>query len=686
MINKETYKTINKYETISERLLKIELEDWTEENGNKITLIIAYGPNEDDKATNKDEFWNALADITENSNGKIFILGDLNGRVGKRDNTYNKVLGPYGEDIRNNNGKRILEFCQVQDFLVTNSFFQHKDTNKYTREVISRKEKSIIDYILVQRENRRLITDVKVNKEAEIFSDHYLLAAKVKTLNRTDRCKYTDKLKQTPTKNVTIKYYKLRDTQIQDKYKEHITREFNKITIENKNLEEAWTTFKNIILRATENICGTTRINNNKKQTAWWNQNIRSEISVKKQIWKNYLRDKNTDTYRKYKEQRKKVKQLVLDAKRQSWEEFGNNIEQNYKNNQKLFYKVIKNAKKNKIHTMNIKNKQGKVLHTKDDILERWKEYFEDLLKTNTTTAINIGPYNTQTQANEQIEETISEEEVKEALKSLKTGKAPGHDRITPDMLKYLSEEGIKAMHYILEKAWKEKQIPQDWETGVITPIFKKGDRKDCGNYRGLTLLSTALKIYEKILVSKLNKVIKNQLSDAQSGFRNGYSAQDHIFTLQQIIRKIKDQQKEVYIVFIDIEKAFDRVQRDEIWKSINIRGINNHLIAAIKSIYNRCTNYVRMHNTKSSTFTTQDGLRQGGVLSPTLFIILMDEVLKQCDKKTKKLHVGYNKLKPSCISECMFADDIALLASNEDDLKHNLEVWNEQLQKKVLR
>ena len=381
-----------------------------------------------------------------------------------------------------------------------------------------------------------------------------------------------------------------------------------------------------------------------------------------------------------YKKQRKKVKQLVLKAKNEAWEEFGKSMENNYKSNQKLFFKVIKNTRKNKSSdTMSIKNKQGKVLHDRGEVLERWKEYFEDLLKTNST-ATKKGTYSTQNTQNTN-EESITMEEVEDALKSIKTGKAPGHDEITPDMLKHLSKEGVNALHYIYTKAWEGKQIPRDWEIGVITPIFKKGDKRDCKNYRGLTLLSTELKTYERIVVNKLNKIISKQLTDTQSGFRNGYCAQDHIFTIQQVIRKRREQQKEVYMAFIDIEKAFDCAQREVIWNSLRNRGINRHLRDAIKSIYRTCTNYVRTHNSRSTTFSTNDGLRQGGVLSPTLFIILMDDVVKKCNEKTKKLHIGYNKLQPSNLSECVFADDIALFASNVENLTRNLEIWHDQLQ-----
>lgn len=117
---------------------------------------------------NKDDFWEQLTNATEEAKGNIYITGDLNGRVGKRDGHYNRAIGNYGEDIRNNNRKRILEFCTLHNIIVSNTFYKYKDIYKYIREVKTRNERSIIDYIL----------DTKVRRGYEIGSDHYLVFPK----------------------------------------------------------------------------------------------------------------------------------------------------------------------------------------------------------------------------------------------------------------------------------------------------------------------------------------------------------------------------------------------------------------------------------------------------------------------------------------------------------------------------
>lgn len=92
----------------------------------------------------------------------------------------------------------------------------------------------------------------------------------------------------------------------------------------------------------------------------------------------------------------------------------------------------------------------------------------------------------------------ITIEKTLEAMKMIKNGKAAGHDGIKGEMLKYMGIDGALLLLDILNEAWKTGKIPNDWKVAVIMPIFKKGDPKDCNNYRGISLLSTALKVYMK--------------------------------------------------------------------------------------------------------------------------------------------------------------------------------------------
>ncbi|KAJ8949833.1 hypothetical protein NQ318_000532 [Aromia moschata] len=162
-------KHLNKWEPKSERILVIELKFDKE-----VETIIAE-----------------LTTTVEEAKGKIYILGDINARVGKEDNKFKGIIGRHGEETRNNNGIRLLHFCTNFDLIIANTLFTHKEIHKYTREEKGRGEKSIIDYIIVERENKDMIMDARVKRGSDIGSDHYLLIGKIKTRNEQMKEKQT---------------------------------------------------------------------------------------------------------------------------------------------------------------------------------------------------------------------------------------------------------------------------------------------------------------------------------------------------------------------------------------------------------------------------------------------------------------------------------------------------------------
>ena len=134
-------------------------------------------------------------------------------------------------------------------------------------------------------------------------------------------------------------------------------------------------------------------------------------------------------------------------------------------------------------------------------------------------------------------------------------------------MLKALTGEGILWLTRVCQVVWKFGKTPRDWQTGVIIPIFKKGDRKQCTNYRGISLLSLPGKVYAKCLERKCREIVESKLEDGQCGFRPGRSTTDQIFTLKQIFEKSWEYGKDLFACFVYLEKAYDRVPRDKLWK-----------------------------------------------------------------------------------------------------------------------
>ena len=188
-----------------------------------------------------------------------------------------------------------------------------------------------------------------------------------------------------------------------------------------------------------------------------------------------------------------------------------------------------------------------------------------------------------------------------------------------------------------------------------------------CTNYRGISLLSLPGKVYAKCLERKCREIVKSKLEDGQCGFRPGRSTTDQIFALKQIFEKSWEYAKNLFACFVDLEKAYDRVPRDKLWKVLQKYGVDGQLLRAIKSFYCRPEVCVRVNGKQSKPFHVGIGLRQGCVLSPLLFIVYMNWIDKysQADECAT---IGSCK-----ISRLVFANDLVLLFSTESGLQRAL-------------
>ena len=172
-----------------------------------------------------------------------------------------------------------------------------------------------------------------------------------------------------------------------------------------------------------------------------------------------------------------------------------------------------------------IKGSNSVTLHDQDAILSGCREYFSDLLNQVDATSTQIH----EEQVGEDIQ--ITETDVNAVIKSLKTGKAPGED-IRPEMLKAMDMYGVRWLTRVCRVACRNGQAPKQWQTSAIIPIHKKGDKRKCTSYRGIFLISVPGKVYAKYLEKKCREIVEPKLKDAQSSFRPGRSAMDHIFAL----------------------------------------------------------------------------------------------------------------------------------------------------------
>ena len=184
------------------------------------------------------------------------------------------------------------------------------------------------------------------------------------------------------------------------------------------------------------------------------------------------------------------------------------------------------------------------------------------------------------------LEPDILECEVKSALESNTTNKASGEDGIPVELFQILKDDAVKVLHSICQQIWKTQQGPQDWKRSVFIPIPKKGNPKECSNYRTTAFISHTSKVMLKILQARLQQYVNRELPDVQAGFRKGRGTRDQIANISRIIEKAREFQKNTYICFIDYEKAFNCMDHSKLWKVLKEMGIPDHLTCLLRNLY----------------------------------------------------------------------------------------------------
>ncbi|XP_052510292.1 uncharacterized protein LOC128062019, partial [Budorcas taxicolor] len=200
-----------------------------------------------------------------------------------------------------------------------------------------------------------------------------------------------------------------------------------------------------------------------------------------------------------------------------------------------------------------IKDRNGMNLREVEDIKKRWQEYTKELYEKDFHDPDNHDGVIIH------LEQDILDYEVKWALESITMNKASGVG-IPVELFQILKDDAFKVLHSICQQIWKTQQWPQDWKRSGFIPIPKKGNAKECSNYRTVALISHASKVMLKILQARLHQYMNREFPDVQAGFRKGRGTRDQIANIHWIMEKAREFQKNISFCFIDYAKAFDCV------------------------------------------------------------------------------------------------------------------------------
>lgn len=210
-----------------------------------------------------------------------------------------------------------------------------------------------------------------------------------------------------------------------------------------------------------------------------------------------------------------------------------------------------------------MKNSDSTLVTENKDILEKWKDYFgqllncEDLIETFmwTVVALNKCEY-----------PPPSKVEIVHQIHRLKSFKAPAEDSIQSEIKKNLDEDIVSEIHTLIKRIWSEELLPKGWGVVLVCSIHKKNDPHNYNSYRGIALLNIEYKILSYCILDRIKPISKEILGEYQGGFRPNRSTTGQIFIVRQIFEKIWEFSKNVYVLFIDFKKAYDSIHRPSLF------------------------------------------------------------------------------------------------------------------------
>ena len=561
-------------------------------------------------------------------------------------------MGKYGLGQANDRGSQLLQFCAINNLVISNTLFRHSMNRRATWISPDYKTKNQIDYILIQDKWKNKVKNCRSYHSADIGSDHFLLLANLK-FEPSKPKKFKKAQKRYDVEKLTTNADLVRQFKIQ------VGGAFEPLlNLETDNIEEIYSKFVEATNKTTAEVVGFRK----RKQVDGLAPEVESACEQRRQMRIKVLKNpENKEARKQYKELNKRVKNEIKTQKNKLLEAKIEAMETDFKknNSHNLFRSVRDLEAKSKKTLSAVKDKNGNTHTNKEKVLKCWQDHFCDHLNTafphqpSAITNIPEPPHDADSLTD------ISREEIKTAVSKMKSWKAPGIDAITAEVLKAGGEPMVDIMYKIFNMVWRLERTPKIWAQMLVTPIHKKGDKLDPANYRAIALLSIPGKVFSRILLDRMKSKTEEAITENQFGFRPNRGTVDPIFIVRQIIEKAREHQVPLHFNFVDFKAAFDTVWRKALWKMMLAIGVDAKIVRIIEALYDDTECAVVIDGQLTDWFCVKIGLRQGCLLSPTLFNIFLEFVMKELKDLNASLQLNNN-----LSIDIRYADDTTLLST----------------------
>ncbi|KAK6740233.1 hypothetical protein RB195_008606 [Necator americanus] len=617
LVNTSMAKNIDSFEQLTTRIGRLRMRRCGPIPA--LTIFVVYAPTSSYEEEEVEAFYMDLEKFYQEDHAfyKV-IVGDFNAKVGPRRTPEELHIGTHGLQW-NDQGERLSEFIMTTKTIHGNSQFQKPSSLRWTWESPGGGYRNEIDHIIVNK--RFCLTDVGVVPKFYTGSDHRLLRGRFSFTRRAEKAaKFRER---NPRTTINWDLFATLVGFWEDSAMDNIDEEYDRLVEHLHDCAKKAESFKPPRGRGAARAAG--------------NQELTSELArLCREAIKEDLKERRAEVLAEAAEAGKSIRYARRDFASR------------------------------KTRMTALRNPKGTAIASRRGMEKIIYDFYSDLFDSH----VHLPPHHLREDG--QVIPEVLPSEIRHAIMSVRNRTAPGPDRIRPEHLKSLPPVLINTLARLFTRYLSECKVPKQWKTSKTVLLYKKGDPYDIGNYRPICLLSVIYKLFTRVILNRIEKVLDEGQPCKQAGFRKGFSTIDHIHTVSKLIEVSREYKMPLCLTFIDLKKAFDSVETEAVVEALDNQGVPTQYIRVLRELYSNFTTGISPFY-KNIIIDVKRGVRQGDTISPKIFTATLENAMRKLEWDDMGVKVDGRQL-----HHLRFADDIVLVTPSISQAERMLTEFDE--------